>query len=118
MPDNSGFHIGRNSGNIRTGSGRVTQTVQLSGDPRTASTIEHINQLLAALLAGTGQLSAESAEIVTGEATWLRNELHDGQLHARHVHHALDALAKEAAGVRPVMSVVNDVTDMVLRLLH
>jgi hypothetical protein len=119
MPDNSGIHIGgSNSGNINTGSGRVTQTVQISGDPQTATAIEQINQLLATLLASAGQLPAESAEIVTDEASWLRDEISGGQLHAGHVRHALDALARAAAPVLPIMAVVNDVTDLVLRLLH
>jgi hypothetical protein len=119
MPSNGGSHVGGgNSGNINTGSGRVTQTVQISGAPRTAGTIEQINQLLATLLASAGQLPPESAEIVTDEATWLRDEIQRGQLHARHVHHALDALAKAAAGVLPVMSLVTDMTDLVLKLLH
>jgi hypothetical protein len=119
MPDNSGIHIGgSNSGNINTGSGRVTQTVQISGDPQTSTTIEQINQLLATLLASTGQLPPESAEIVAEEANWLRDEINNGQLHPGHVRHALGALARAAAPVLPIMAVVKDVTDLVLNLLH
>ena len=119
MPDNSGIHIGgSNSGNINTGSGRVTQSVQISGDPQTSTTVEQINQLLATLLASTGQLPPESAEIVTDEATWLRDEVNNGQLHAGHVRHALGALASAAAPVLPILAVVKDVTDLILDLLH
>jgi hypothetical protein len=122
MPDNSGIYIGGgNTGNINNlnaGRGNVTQTVQIRGDDQTATAIEQINQLLATLLASTGQLPAESAEIVTDEASWLRDEINDGQLHAGHVRHALDALARAAAPVLPIMSVVNDVTDLILKLLH
>jgi hypothetical protein len=119
MPDNSGVNTGSiNSGSINTGSGRVTQTVQISGDSQTSTTIEQIDQLLATLLASTGQLPPESAEIVAEEATWLRDEINNGQLHAGHIRHALGALATAAAPVLPIMAVVEDVTDLVLDLLH
>jgi hypothetical protein len=119
MSDNSGIYIGGgNTGNINTGGSNVTQTVQISGDPQTVSTLERIDQLLAALLASAGQLPAESAEVVTDEAGWLRDEIKHGQLHARHVRHALTALAEAAAPVLPIMTAVNEVTDLVLKLLH
>ena len=119
MPDNSGIYIGGgNTGNVNTGSGNVTQTVRLSGDAQTVSTLERIDDLLAALLASAGQLPAESAEVAADEAGWLRDEIKGGQLHASHVRHALAALAEAAAPVLPIMSVVNEVTDLILKLLH
>jgi hypothetical protein len=123
MPENSGVYIGGgNTGNISTGhintGNHVTQTVQISGDPQTTSTLERIDQLLAALLASVEQLPAESAEVVTDEAEWLRGEIQHDQLHARHVRHALAALAEAAAPVLPIMNLVTEVTDLVVKLLH
>lgn len=119
MSGNGGIFVGgSNSGNINTGDGNVTQTVQVSGDQQTASTLERIDQLLAALLASAGQLPTESAEVVTEEAEWLRDEVKSGQLHARHVRHALDVLAKAAAPAVPLLNAVTEVTDLILKLLH
>jgi hypothetical protein len=119
MSGNGGIFVGgSNSGNINTGDGNVTQTVQVVGDPQAASTLERIDQLLVALLTGAGQLPAESAEVVTEEAEWLRDEVKSGQLHARHVRHALDVIAKAAAPVVPLLNAVNEVTDLILKLLH
>ncbi|MGH3251487.1 MAG: hypothetical protein ACRDOI_35490 [Trebonia sp.] len=116
--NNSVGNISNNGGNVNTGSGPVTQAVQVSGDPRSIGTAERIDQLLAALLAGAGQLPPESAEVVTDEAEWLRQEMKRGELHPRHVRHALTALATAAAPVTSIMTAVNEVTDLVLKLLH
>ncbi len=63
-------------------------------------------------------MPAESAEVVTDEAGWLRDEIQDGRLHTRHVRHALTALAEAAGPVVPIMTMVSEVTDLILKLLH
>ena len=120
MPDNSISAGGDISGNaaIVTGSGNVSQSVQVGSQSRDA-TLERIDQVLAALLqASLTGLPEPAAKVVMSEAVTLKTQVHEASPDRGRIRQALDALKSAATTAAPVVDLVLELTDLVTHLIH
>lgn len=120
MPELSNVH---NSGVIVGGSVTGSTIAVGSTGPVSASTDEaevlrRIDNLVAELLAGVGQLPAAQAGEAASGAVQLREEVSTPDRNPERIRGVLGKLGNAVGAAAPLIGIVKDITDLVTSLLH
>jgi hypothetical protein len=114
QPDN--IHIGGNVGAFATGKyGQATQnTYGASAD----DPLETIDRLLRKLAADAGRLESEQAEDIVDDAQRLHTEVHSRKPNAESIRVMLSRLHTATSSTAALLSVVEQIRELVSAILH
>jgi hypothetical protein len=89
-----------------------------AGGTEEAEVLRQLDALFSELLASIGQLPAEQAGEAARDTVLLKAEVAAPDRDPRRVHAVLSSLTRAVAAAAPLVEIVKDVADLVIRLPH